>query len=360
MNQPIKTTAIGLMSGTSLDGLDIAFCQFILDKGKWTFELLNSESIKYPDSLTIELKNALEFDEFQLMKLHNTLGKKFGQWTNEFIHKNKIKPDLIASHGHTIFHDPKNNYTLQIAYGNEICKLTKTETISDFRSTNVALNGQGAPLVPIGDKLLFDEYDLCLNLGGIANMSYSEKGKRLAYDICTCNMLLNHLANKEGLEFDDGGNLARTGNLISELLNVLNENMYYLSNGPKSIGLEWFNENIKSIIDKNNESTKDLLNTSCIHISNQISIAINKHSNRSKKVLITGGGAHNYFLIEKLKENINCEIIIPSNEIINYKEAIIFAFMGVLRKLNIDNVLSSVTGSSKNHSAGIIYWEPNL
>jgi len=347
------------MSGTSLDGLDIAFCQFVLHQGKWTYNLLHSESINYPASLFSKLKNAIHYDEQQLMKLHKNMGKQFGEWTNAFIQKNKIKPDLIASHGHTIFHDPKNNYTLQIADGNEICKLTKIDTFCDFRSTNVALNGQGAPLVPIGDDLLFNDYEFCLNLGGIANVSYKLNDKQIAFDICTCNMLLNYLANKEGMDFDKDGNLAKTGKVVPELLEALNSHEYYSSNAPKSIGIEFFNKFIKPIIEGRNEAINDLIHTCCVHISNQISASINPYTNNKKKLLITGGSTHHLFLIQKLKEEINCEIIIPSNDIINYKEAIIFAFMGVLRKLNMNNVLSSVTGSTKNHSAGIIYWAPN-
>ena len=347
------------MSGTSLDGLDIAFCKFLFENEKWRFELLKGSTINYDDKLKAELKNAIHLNDSELLNLHHALGNKFAGWTLDFIQKNKLNPDLISSHGHTVFHDPAKNYTLQIADGNRICKTTKIDTICDFRSTDVSLNGQGAPLVPIGDKLLFNEFDVCINLGGIANLSFDKNGTRTAYDICICNMLLNYLANKQGLEYDKSGNLAKEGKIAPDLFNQLNNHEYYQSNSPKSMGIEWFNKFIKSIIDSRIEPVNDLLHTSVLHIAHQIKATLNANVSIDSKILVTGGGTFNNFLIEHIKKDRNYNIVIPSTEIINFKEAIIFAFMGVLRKLNRENILHSVTGAKQNHSAGIIYWAPN-
>lgn len=347
------------MSGTSLDGLDLAFCKFHFENENWQFELEKGATINYNDNLKAELKNAIHLNEKELLTLHYRLGEIFAKWTLDFIQKNKLKPDLISSHGHTVFHEPKKNYTLQIGDGNQICKLTNIETVCDFRSTDVALKGQGAPLVPIGDQLLFNKFDFCLNLGGIANVSFEKNRFRTAFDICICNILLNYLANKKGLEYDESGKMAQAGKLIPELYGHLNSHEYYQSNSPKSMGIEWFNEFIKPFIDNRKESINDLLHTSVLHIAHQIKSVLNENTTSSSNILVTGGGAFNKFLIEQLKKDGNYHIIIPTPEIINFKEAIIFAFMGVLRKINKDNVLCSVTGSTQNHSAGIIYWAPN-
>ncbi|MEI8136395.1 MAG: anhydro-N-acetylmuramic acid kinase, partial [Bacteroidota bacterium] len=256
------------------------------------------------------------------------------------------------SHGHTVFHQPKLGFSTQIGCGATIAAVTGRTTICDFRSLDVANSGQGAPLVPIGDKLLFGKHEACLNIGGIANISFNDKnGNRIAYDICEANMLLNYLAEKLSQPFDKGGEIAKSGKINAELLNKLNSQNYYSQNGAKSIGREWFEQNILSLIENNGIEIKDLLATSTEHIAQIIANDLED----KKNVLVTGGGAFNTLLIEKIKSKTNCEIIIPDAQTINFKEALIFAFLGYLRLYKKTNTLSSVTDAKSDSAGGAVY-----
>lgn len=352
---------IGVMSGTSLDGVDLVYVKFTKDIS-YNFDILEKKSINYSEIWKNTLHDAFNFSEENLAKLHMNYGNFLGKLIHEFIVENKIKKvDFIASHGHTIFHRPNENYTLQIGSGAEISAETKLKVICDFRTQDVSLGGQGAPLVPIGDMLLFDKYDYCLNLGGFANISFQKNDKRKAFDICPVNIVLNHYTRKIDLEYDDKGMMASRGTLQNDLLTELNNLPFYTDDKPKSLGYEFVVETILPLIDKYNLPIKDILRTFIEHVAFQISKVINRNTistikNRDKDVLIAGGGVYNDFLIERLSCYSNAEMVVPSNEIIEFKEALIFAFLGVLRVQNEVNCLQSVTGASRDHSSGVIFY----
>jgi len=353
-NNMKKTTVIGLMSGTSLDGLDICAVSFEFINSKWAFEILNSETIKYSDKLKNRFRGATSLAVADVLKFDIELGQLFGGLIKQFICSNKLNVDYVASHGHTIFHQPENGFTLQIGSGQEIANLTQLPVIYDFRSKDVSLGGQGAPLVPIGDKLLFSEYEACINFGGIANISFQKGNERVAFDVCPFNMGLNLLANELGLDYDESGKIARGGQMIKSLYFKLNQLNYYNLDYPKSLGIEWFNEHCLLLIKNDKYSIEDRLHTFSHHISYQLLNVINDIQGDS--ILITGGGAYNSYIIELLKSKTKKRIIIPSNETIDFKEALIFAFLGVLKVENKINVLKSVTGARKNSISGCLVY----
>ena len=343
---------IGLMSGSSLDGVDIAYVNFSHDNKRWFFQIVEAGNIPYTEEWKNKLSEAFNKSEAELKELDIEYGKFLGTVTKKFIKKYEFDPKLIASHGHTIFHAPEKLYTLQIGNGQEIANATGITTINDFRTEDVTKGGQGAPLVPIGDKYLFAEFPICLNIGGIANVSYDIDGQRIAYDICMANQMLNYLASKLGYDYDNNGNFARQGNVNQELLNIFNDNSYYDKEAPKSLGREFFEKYQHEIIDSSALPVKDLLATATEHIACQIVKATD--SLEKSKMLITGGGAKNNFLIERIRKMSKHEIVIPDTMIIDYKEALIFAFLGTLKLEGKINVLSSVTGASSDSSSGNI------
>lgn len=339
---------IGLMSGTSLDGVDIVKCVF--NKGtKTKFILEKSKTFKYSNYWRKKLENLHLKGKNEIHACNIEYGEFLGKLCNEFISKNNLKTDYISSHGHTIFHQPENRYTLQIGCGNKIAEITNITTINNFRERDVLLNGNGAPLVPIGDLHLFSEYKYCLNLGGFANISIKSKLIK-AFDICPVNIVLNYLSSKAGLIYDKNGDLSSEGKLNPHLLNRLNMLDFYRKKPPKSLSREWVEKEIFPILNSIKAPIKDQLNTVCEHLAIQISKSL-----KDKSVLITGGGAHNTYLIDRLRHYSNSRIIIPSNEIIDFKEAIIFAYLGILRIENINNCLSSVTGAKYDNCGGDIY-----
>ncbi|GAB0156299.1 anhydro-N-acetylmuramic acid kinase [Chryseobacterium sp. Alg-005] len=343
--------AIGLMSGTSLDGLDICLARFEKKDHLWSFEILKAETVPYPIFWEKKLGNAIHLNTEDLLELHSEYGFYLGQQVQGFIQRNDLKNiDLISSHGHTVFHQPQKKFTLQIGDGRAIKLETGISVVYDFRSQDVLMGGNGAPLVPIGDEFLFPEYDACLNLGGFSNISLKVNGKRIAFDIAPVNIVLNKLAQQFNKNFDENGELARSGKVSRQLLDKLNSLEFYQQSHPKSLGIEWCNEFVFPLL--HGLEGADLLATFTEHISHQISIVINE--NNLKSILFTGGGTYNSFLIEKIKQKTQTEIIIPEKEIIDYKEALIFGFMGVLRQNNNINVLSSATGSSGDHCSGIM------
>jgi len=344
---------IGLMSGTSLDGLDIAYCNFKFDN-KWHFSLVHHETVSYSREQKYALANLENETAINYALFHVEFGKLTGNNVNKFIKKNNItNVDFIASHGHTIFHQPLNNLTTQIGCGAQITATTGIETICDFRTKDIALGGQGAPLVPVGDELLFSEYDYCLNLGGIANISFKEKGKRISYDLAMANIVNNYICSLEGIEYDDKGKLGASGNFNQNLYTDLNAIAFFSKAHPKSLGKENFIKNFKPILDKYDISNADKLNTFGKHLAHQICKILS--SNSDKKALITGGGAFNTFWISEIKQTTNTQIIIPDDKTIEYKEAIIFGFLGVLRKKQLVNCLASVTGAKEDSIGGTIY-----
>lgn len=344
--------ALGLMSGTSLDGLDICHASFQKDDlGQWQFEILNASTFPYAEVWENRLRNATRLSAEELYELNSDYGFYLGEKANEFIKEYSLKNiDLIASHGHTVFHQPQKKFTVQIGDGRAIKLLTKLPVVYDFRSQDVLMGGNGAPLVPIGDELLFSEYDACLNIGGFSNISFKENGHRIAFDICPVNIVLNHFAKKVGKDFDENGNLARTGKVDHALLSKLNSLPFYQEKPPKSLGMEWVAENILPHLE--NENSIDVLATFTEHAAIQVAEVLNR--NAIQKIVFTGGGTYNTYFLERIKTKTETQIIVPEEEIINFKEALIFAFMGVLRVNNEINILSSATGSSENHCSGIV------
>ncbi|MBT3647314.1 MAG: anhydro-N-acetylmuramic acid kinase [Flavobacteriales bacterium] len=342
---------IGLMSGTSLDGLDVAEVQFQQTEKEWTFRLVKAQHFDFPKSLSENLFNADKHTASGLVQCDLEFSRFSAKAVNEFKTTFDSKATFISSHGHTIFHQPELGMTHQIGSGAVLSSLVGSTVICDFRSQDVALDGQGAPLVPLADSYLFSNFDCTLNLGGFANLSVL--GESLAgYDIAPCNMLLNHLSNEIGQKYDARGSLAMKGKVEYSLLNRLNEISFYDESPPKSLGKEWFETHLLPILEEfKHVDIYDRLATCTEHIA--IQSAFQLRSN--KTCLVSGGGTHNTFLVERIQHHADTKLHIPSVEIIEYKEAINFAFLGLLRLLEQKNVSSSVTGSTKSHCAGAVY-----
>lgn len=353
MSKSTKYTIAGLMSGTSLDGLDIALCEFEGSEEELNYKILKSETIPYTADQKNKMRSLPYLNVENYFKLHHQFGKFIGKEVSKFLKDIKEKPGAIASHGHTVFHQPQKGYSTQIGCGATIAAYAGITTICDFRSLDVALNGQGAPLVPIGDELLFGKYQSCLNIGGIANISFKKDGSRVAFDICIANMAFNYFAQLAGSDYDKDGNWAKVGNFNEALFNELNNLEFLKRKGAKSIGREWFENEFLYTVQKTKLPVNDVLNTLVHHTAYQIALVLNE--NKLQDVFVTGGGAHNVFLIEALKNYYNGKIIIPDNTTINYKEALIFALLGYLRLNEQINTLSSVTGARQNSIGGAIY-----
>lgn len=350
---------IGVMSGTSLDGIDLAHLYFDIKNGKWAFKISACETISYPKYWINKLKIAVSFSEMELNDLNIEYTYFLGHTIKNFIEKHQIKHlDAVCSHGHTILHQPQNGITLQIGNLPEIAKIINQKVVCDFRVQDVKLGGQGAPLVPIGDRLLFSEYDFCLNLGGFSNVSFEKNNNRIAFDISPVNTVLNFYANLLGFEFDDKGKMARSGKINLELLSVLNALDYYKKPHPKSLGFEIVKEIVLPLMEKYTLSFEDKMYTFIEHIAIQISLVLNNfETNNGCKLLTTGGGTYNDFLIERMRfHSPKIEFIIPDKKILEYKEALIFGLLGVLKLRNEINVLSSVTGAKQDHSSGVIFF----
>ena len=338
------------MSGTSLDGLDICYAKF-QNITNWEFEILKTETIPYSPEWKNRLQNAILLSAEDLLALDKEYGFYLGEKTQEFISKNNITDlDFIASHGHTVFHQPQRKFTLQIGDGRAIKLTTKKPVIYDFRSQDVLMGGNGAPLVPIGDELLFSQYDACLNLGGFSNISLQKNHQRIAFDISPVNVVLNYFAEKLGKNYDENGDFARNGAINFKILEQLNALTFYQKSAPKSLGVEFVNSVVFPLL--KDETPENIIATFTEHIAEQIAKVFN--DNQLKTVLVTGGGTFNTYLLEKIREKSQTELIVPDENIINFKEALIFAFMGVLRLRNEVNVLCSATGSSENHCSGIL------
>lgn len=342
------------MSGSSMDGVDLAYCVFSRQGANWVYEIHCAETIAYSDMWLARLQDLPQQSMELLPKTNAFYGRYLGQLINQFIAKNKLQVDLIASHGHTIFHQPEAGFTLQIGDGAAIAAETNLPVVSDFRNMDIALGGQGAPLVPMGDILLFSEYEACLNLGGISNISFSKLDKTLAFDISPCNSILNTMANQLGRAYDDAGKMAASGTCQEDLLEALNQLSYYQKKGAKSLGREWIQAEFWPVL-KNFSSLNeiDILATFSQHIATQIAACLHEYA--IGKVLVTGGGAFNTFLIQQIQEKIKVKLVIPKTELVQYKEALIFAFLGLQRLGNEINVLASVTGAKRDHVSGALH-----
>lgn len=349
---------IGLMSGTSLDGLDIALVRIEKD---FQYQLLAAETVPYPEEWRRTLSSLDHASALDYAMADMRLGHYMGQCVNNFILRHKLSAQLIASHGHTVFHQPVMGLTAQIGDGDAIAAETHLPVVFNFRTLDVALGGQGAPLVPIGDRLLFGQYDACLNLGGIANISFEREGLRVAYDICPCNMALNYLACQQGQLFDRDGLMAREGRVDDFLLRRMNELDYYRLFYPKSLGKEWFDSFFRPLlpsisnISPSANRIPDAMRTTVEHIAQQIALNLGD----ARTLLVTGGGARNRFLIERLQALApHCRITVPDPEVVDYKEAILFALLGYLRVQGKINTLRSVTGAVCDSVGGNISGLP--
>ncbi|MDB3904948.1 anhydro-N-acetylmuramic acid kinase [Crocinitomicaceae bacterium] len=352
----LKKEIIGLMSGTSLDGLDIAHVEFVSVNKKVTYKLMKTSTVGYPKDLLGQLRriNTAEIDEIQM--LNKKIGSFFAKQVNLFISEHgisKINIDAIASHGQTILHQPENGFTLQIGCGSTIAFLTGINVINDFRSLDVIAGGQGAPLVPIGDFDLFEsKADSFLNIGGFCNISFKKENIIHAFDICPGNLPLNHFAGELGHDYDPMGSLAKNGKVNIDLLKNLNSIEFYNKIGAKSLGTEWLDKNFYTKF-KENEKPENILRTICAHISNQIIKCLNEH--QLKSVFATGGGVKNNFLMSLIIDGYNGNVVVPKEETIDFKEAIVFAYLGYKYLVNESNTVSSVTGAERSLCAGVFH-----
>lgn len=341
---------IGLMSGTSLDGLDVAYCRFDSPRH---FQLLAAHTFDYPEEWRQRLASLDRASALEYAQTDVDLGHYFGKRVNEFRTMYPGSVDLIASHGHTVFHQPQCLLTSQIGDGDAIAAETRIPVAFNFRSLDVALGGQGAPLVPIGDQLLFSDYESCLNLGGISNISFQNEGSRMAFDISPCNMALNYLAGKRGLSYDRDGLMASEGVVDVDLLERLNNLVYYALEAPKTLGKEWFLSDFLPQLEQNDGKVEDKLRTVVEHIAIQIGHVVERRNLGS--MIVTGGGAINPLLMRQIRYYAqNCKVVIPDRSIVEYKEAIIFALLGYLRVTGQVNTLTSVTGAACDSIGGCL------
>ncbi len=355
------------MSGSSLDGLDIVYTELLENNGEWSFEILEADCYAYSDEWIKKLKNAIQLSGLEYQLLHAEYGHFLGKEINRFIEEKGLhyKVGLIASHGHTTFHMPQQKMTAQLGDGAAIAALTGLSVVSDLRALDVAFGGQGAPIVPIGEKLLWKDYNMFLNLGGIANISFKKNEEFIAFDVCPANRVLNLLANKKGKEFDENGAMAADGNVNEEMLSVLNNLGYYKMPYPKSLANDFGTDSVFPLVESFEIDVHDAMRTYVEHIVQQIKIAAagfeNANSgelNSKQKLLVTGGGAFNTFLISRLSEELassNIEVVVPPENIVKYKEALVMALIGVLRWRQEYNVLASVTGAQRNSIGGALW-----
>ncbi|MFT3748987.1 MAG: anhydro-N-acetylmuramic acid kinase [Agriterribacter sp.] len=355
--------AIGLMSGSSLDGLDIAFVNLHENAGKWSFDIVHTDCYAYTREWKNKLQSSVELNALDYLLLDAEYGHYTGSLVNEFISKYQLqyKVQLIASHGHTTFHLPSKKMTAQLGNGAAIAAETGIPVVNNLRALDVAFGGQGAPIVPVGDKLLFAEYNYCLNIGGIANISSIRYSEYISFDICPANRVLNMLAEKVGKDYDDSGNTARSGTIKPDLLQKLNALDYYTRAYPKSLANSFGTDIVYPILASSGYTAKDLLATYVEHVAAQIKDAVEKISDAGsaeKKLLATGGGALNTFLTERLQSHLsalNITVVVPEQKVVLYKEALIMALIGVLRWREENNVMASVTGALRNSINGAVW-----
>jgi anhydro-N-acetylmuramic acid kinase len=353
------------MSGSSLDGLDLAFVELQEVSGRWTYNLRHAVCYEYPKEWIGKLSRATSLDALEYQLLDTDYGKYCGELINQFIRENNIQyqVQLIASHGHTTFHIPDRAISCQLGNGAAIAAATGINVVNNLRSMDVALGGQGAPIVPIGEKLLLGNYLYYLNIGGIANISLNHESGYVAFDVCPANKVLNLLAKESGKQFDDGGQIAEKGEVNEGLLDSLNDFEYYSMPYPKSLSNDFGTDIIYPLIDKRNGDTDDDLRTYVEHICVQIANAVTRlqsdfNLSGDQKMLVTGGGARNSFLIKRLSEvlaGLNVTLETPADDLIDFKEAIIMALIGVLRWREENNTLASVTGASRDSIGGSVW-----
>lgn len=362
-----EITALGLMSGSSLDGLDVAACTFTIatDSGSprvLSWEMGESATLIYSEHWMQRLKEAIRLSGLELLQLHADYGRLIGEMAAAFLERHQLKPDVIASHGHTVFHYPDRGFTLQIGDGAAIAAKTGITTVCDFRSLDIANGGQGAPLAPLADALLLPRHDFYLNLGGIANITANTERGQVAFDICGANQILNALVAPLGMPYDDKGHLARSGQFIPELVRQQNQLEYFKLPYPKSLDNEWVREHQTQVFEAHPESTANRLHTACLLIAGQIATHVNQILKKEKisagpySMLVSGGGAYNEFLIECIAQALpELKIEIPASELVAFKEAALMGLMGSLRLLGLPNCMASVTGAEYDVCGGVIH-----
>jgi anhydro-N-acetylmuramic acid kinase len=344
---------IGVMSGSSMDGLDLAHCIFSEEPGGWKFEITHAETVPYDDAWKVRLSQLYRQPIHLYPKTDMFYGRYIGQCVRSFMEKNGLSADLVASHGHTIFHQPEAGFTAQVGNGAAIHAEAGVPVVSDFRTLDVALGGQGAPLVPIGDELLFGAYDACLNLGGFSNISYRKNGKRIAFDIGPCNIALNRVAEMTGREYDEDGKIAASGTIDQPLLGQLDVLPFFAVKGAKSLGREWVDSVFWPVVSAAGLTPEDMMATLSAHIAGQVAAAVKDAF--TGNILVTGGGAFNTFLVNSMQGKVSNTLVIPGSDLIQYKEALIFAFLGLLRITGRHNALRSVTGARANSTGGALF-----
>lgn len=342
-----------MMSGTSLDGIDFTLGEFSRNGHQWSYRPVKSLTYPYPDAWINRLSEAQNLSGEQLIMLHREYGFYIGSLINQFLESEDLKPDLAAIHGHTLFHNPAAGFNFQLGDGAAIAAITGLKVINDFRSLDVCLGGQGAPLVPIADRLLWSEYAACLNLGGFANVSFELAGQRIAFDIAPANLGLNYFARLAGHAYDKGGQLAKLGKVNNTLLSALEALPYYKLPAPKSLGREWFEQAFLPCTISVPCSPPDMLATLCMHLALRIRYELREAP--AGNILITGGGAHNHYLIDCIRAQLpQFGVVVPDARIIDFKESIAFALLGVLRLTGEANCLKSVTGAGRDCCSGSI------
>lgn len=345
-----RYNVIGVMSGSSLDGVDLALCELGIEGGCWSYNIAEARTVPFSNSFQQRLADAMQGSALEAARLHRDLGDLIGIACKDLLAGRTV--DLIASHGHTLFHKPEEGLTTQIGCGARIAAATGAPVVNDFRTMDVALGGQGAPLVPLGERLLFPEYKAFLNIGGICNIALHGPERVVGYDVCIGNQALNYLANEAGMAYDADGGLARSGRIIPELLQTLNALPFHHQEPPRSLGREWFDEQVKPLIARIEPPLADRLATVVEHIAQQVMMAL---EGTKDPVLVTGGGAHNGFLMERLRSVCDAPIELPDRATVGFKEALVFALLGVLRLRGEVNCMASVTGATRDSAAGAIH-----
>ncbi len=343
---------VGAMSGSSLDGLDLAQVKFEFTPEKEViWDLQNFETVPLPDPIRNMLLDPESLGSEEITDLDLEFGRFVGNEIKQWIGKAEV--DLISSHGHTVFHQPDKQLTLQIGSGRLIHQLTGIPTVCDFRKGDVLLGGQGAPLVPVGERDLFKGYDAYINLGGIVNVSIFDKGElRSAFDIAPFNQVANHFAEKLGSTMDENGSMAERGEIIETQLENWNRLSFYAQKPPRSLGREWV---ISNFLDKNTEfQVEDLLATFYEHVKLQVE-AVLAGGNGNKKVMLSGGGAKNSYFVKRLETIPGLKLHIPDPEIVDFKEAIVFAYLGLLRVRGEKNIFAAATGASRDSIGGDLF-----
>jgi anhydro-N-acetylmuramic acid kinase len=353
VEKSVRYSAVGVMSGSSLDGIDLALCELALEAGVWSYNIVEARTVPYSASFQQRLADAMHGTALEAARLHRDLGDHIGTACKDLLAGRTA--DLIASHGHTLFHKPEEGLTTQIGCGARIAAVTGMPVVNDLRTMDVALGGQGAPLVPLGERLLFPEYKAFLNIGGICNIALHGPERVVGYDVCIGNQALNYLANEAGMAYDADGGLARSGRIILELLGTLNALPFHHQEPPRSLGREWFDEQLKPLIARTELPLADRLATVVEHIAQQVRNAL---EGTKEPVLVTGGGAHNGFLMERLRNACSAPIELPERATVDYKEALVFALLGILRLRGEVNCLASVTGAKRDSIGGSLY-HPN-